>query len=594
LLSAMTYNQKQIDRGFRAALNLLIVVIAITSFAFSATALASALSNARRSFIQGDLNAAAQTLEPQLFPKARIKGKELNDSLEMYGIVQFMLGNREKSERAFNQLLRNNPSAKLDKRYILDPGIEPFFNKLREQRTSAKASPPPSPSAAKGARKAPPRASPPTAPKSNAAAPKAQAAAFTGIEVSSNAPRTIVFADGIFVGSADQKISLDPKQHMITISAEGYESIEMKVNVQRGQGNKIVVSMKKALSAQEKAAKKASTRKARDGKQSAAQRSSASDDLSSKKPKRSVDFNIQLPQDKQAAKANRQRKSLADQFFQEQQAPAYSQPYAQPPAYQQPPPVYQQPPPVYQQPQYPYPQQAPYAVPQYQQPGYAVPYQPAPQYAPAPPPAYSYPAPDPYGAPAYPPAGDYGTPNPYEEEYEAGDGDAPRGSYGRPAAGSRRRAKRSGGSAGLALLPFGVGQFQNNQSGKGMFFLLAEGGALGYGLYVKLKQIPDAEKIFVGQRQAEIDSGANQEDIDAKEVERQTYIKKVSNIATYSFIGTGVLYAIGVVDAFMNLDSGNSRRRAESPLPTDDRKVHFGLEPHLDGGVSVRFSLKLE
>jgi hypothetical protein len=144
------------------------------------------------------------------------------------------------------------------------------------------------------------------------------------------------------------------------------------------------------------------------------------------------------------------------------------------------------------------------------------------------------------------------------------------------------------------LLPLGVGQFQNEQSTKGIIFMLAQGGLLGYGLFVKLKVLPDAEKKFAIDRETEIENKATQDDIDAAEVLRLKYLKDNTNIVNYCLIGAGAAYAIGVIDAFMNLDTPAPRSRAElTPTPAP-KPFRFGLQPRLDGGVDVRFSLLLD
>ena len=253
--------------------------------------------------------------------------------------------------------------------------------------------------------------------------------------------------------------------------------------------------------------------------------------LASNQPKRSLNFNQDLP----AVNASkRSKKSYADQYFQEpaQPQPQYSQPpqqYSQPPQYSAPPPQ-QAYPPAYQQ---PYP-------PTYQQP-----YAPAPQYS-YPPPVYApppvYTQPDPYAQPpayAAPPPS-YGAPNPYEEDEEAGDIDAP---PSRSSGRSRGRKKsRPPGSAALAILPFGVGQFQNGDNGKGMLFLISEAGAIGTGVYFKMKAGTDEKKLAT-QRDEMIngDPAATQEELDQFDQETQVYLSKLNSYFTYSLIGAGAL-----------------------------------------------------
>lgn len=119
-------------------MRILFIAIFLLTLGTVSEAFASVVVTARKSFIQGDLPGAVKILEPQLYPSSRIRGKELNDSLELYGITQFMLGNQTKAEKAFKQLLNINPSATLDKRYILDPAIEPYFATLKKNSSATK------------------------------------------------------------------------------------------------------------------------------------------------------------------------------------------------------------------------------------------------------------------------------------------------------------------------------------------------------------------------------------------------------------------------------------------------------------------------
>lgn len=576
-------------------------VCLVLCLSFFSEALATVLSQAREAFIQGDLPRTIKLLEPQLFPKTMIKGRELQESLQIYGITQFMVGNTKKSERAFKLLLNQNPNASLDKRYVLDPAIEPYFSGIKKQSAPKQpnqgnsktnravsdsrqvriAQPTPPPEVA--------RAKPQTSPR----VPTKRS--FSGVLVNSNAPRTTVFLDGILVGSAGQPISLDPGTHLLTLSAEGYESIERRISVESGRTANLSVSLKKIAAAEKPRSQTNAPTNEKSSRNSKKEKNKivSADDFKNNKPKRSVNFNNALPETKGSNRSSRPQKSLADQFFQEQQSTqSYPQPYPQPayptqPVYPQP--VYPQP--VYPQPTIPYPAQPGYGT-------YPAPYQAPPVYS-APPPAYSYPSPDPYGSPSYPPppASQYGAPNPYEEEYEAADGAPPR-SFNRSdsvRSSSRRRANTSG-SAALAVLPLGIGQFQNGDAVKGGFFLLSEGGALGYGLYLSLKVVASAEKQFALDREAEENDLKNgtlkQQDIDAKELEREKYIQGQKSLATWCYVGAGALYVLGVIDAFVNLEKPQGRKRAD--FHQDNRTFTLGLQPSEEGGIGLKFSMKID
>jgi len=602
----MTGDNQQRVQKLRSLVTLFLVNVAFNWCVFSA-ALASTLSDARKAFGEGDLPRAVKILEPDIYPRPRLKGKDLSEARELYGITQFMLGSSAKAQAAFTELLAANPKAKLDKRYLLDPAVEPFFEKIKNSNQLPRGQT--NISRGGGAAKqnmSKVQATPPPEPKRarQSAPPAAKPAAFSGLTVTANAPRVTVFADGIFVGAAGQKIALEPGIHEITVSGEGYETFEKKIKIEKGVTNLVKVTLKKVGEGKAQPRKNKKSNTAEKGKSRETRERpdaiSDADDFVSQKPKRSVNFNQELPQERKAAQQARARKNLADKFFQEQ--PTQSLPPQQPPNYS--PQQYQQPapqpymapqqpmyPPQYQAPAYPAPgyQQQPYGQPQYPQ-GY-------------PAPSYGYPQPDPYAAPAYPapalpPAGEYGAPNPYEEEDEAGDSAAPQyspraegGPYG---SFKRRPRKKAAGSAGIALLPLGAGQFQNGDTLKGILFLAAEAGLVGYGAYVKFKLLPSAKAQFELDRKSELDNKAAQEDIDAKELERAIFIKKSDDIALYTFLGAGGVYLVGVIDAFINLDKKKTSRRADLTQPQQERKFDIGLQPQLNGVVNLKVSWKLD
>jgi hypothetical protein len=558
-----------------------VFAILVLNLAMASAALAAGVANARKAFVNGDLPETVKMLEPDLFPKPRLKGKELEDARELYGVTQFMLGNRSRADVAFNQIISANPKAKLDKRFLLDPSVEPYFESLKKSRAAAQVQPQKAtaadkrgtrPTRGKGRAAAAPTPPPEPPPRKQQPAPRAAPAAITGVLVKVNAPRATVFANGIFIGAANQKISLDAGVQQLSISAEGYETQEIKVRVQKGQVTTLSINLAKVGAAKPKQAQ-ASRPKNNNSQSRSAQRQSA------EQPRASLDFNQPLPGEK---KANKARKNFTDQYFQEP-APQYAQPQPQQ-QYSQPPPQYAPPP------QYQVPQSPPYPAPQYSYP--------PPVYAPPPvyqaPQPYGYP--DPYAqVPAYtPPPPAYGAPDPYEEEEEAGDVVR---SDSRPARTSKtRRRKDSGGSAFLALLPFGIGQFQNSQNIKGTIFLLAEGGALGFGLTYRLYNIPKDKKLFDLQRAEETDlSETEKEDIELK---REAHLKKLTDYSNYALIAAGGLYAIGVIDAFIYLESGSGsgkRRRSEYRLISpEEQRYKVALGTTAEGGIALGLRIRLD
>lgn len=560
---------------------------------------ASPLTDARQAFSQGDLPKTIQTLESKLFPTSKLSKAETTPALELFGISQFMMGEKKSAEKAFKIILSASPNHRLDKKFALDPAVEPFFESLKKSAASSKKSSAatksskaskslPKKTESFGKRNSVAHSAPPPRPKPRATPRPAPKAAVTALIVQTNAPKTTLFIDGIFIGAGNQTITVDPGQHQLTISAEGYESVDRKITVEKGKTLKLSVRLTKPGEAQRIAAAKNSRSRAA-SKNSAKRRTQQQSSFEDSGPRKAMRFDTDLPgenkrktqQSSRPKQNSRSRRSLADEFFQEPAPPAYA------PQYQQPP-VYQAPAPMYQQPQYPYP----YPQPAYPAPGYA------PQYAP---PAYAYPQPDPYAAPSYPnpPMDAYGAPNPYEEEYEAGDGSVPMGGgYPAPANGGYRARKRNNGrSAFLAVLPFGVGQYQNGHKVKGTIFLLSELGLPAFGYFYYDSAIKAAQKLFEQQIAEENDPTYEplpKDELEANQKFREDTLKNYANYQKYCYYATGALYLIGVIDAFVYINDSPPRRRAEIDFTRPDRAFSYNLLPTSNGGVHLKLSLNLE
>lgn len=556
----------------------MVILIVCFTVCSSLNAIASPLSDARQAFSQGNLPKTIQTLEGQLFPSSKLGKTDTIPALELFGISQFMMGDKKAAEKAFKVILNVNSRHKLDKKFALDPAVEPYFESLKKTTPPAKTTNNRRERVSRAQKKTTARPSPPPA----KARPKPRPTPkplVTALQVQTNAPKTTLFIDGIFIGSAGQIVTVEPGQHQLTISAEGYESVEKKISIPKGKTLKMSVRMTKPGESKRIAAAKRA--QSRSNIQTRKRQNASFDDSG---PKKSVRFDVDLPGEKKGRSKpkSRSKRNLADQYLQEQPSqPAY------PPQYQQAP-MYQSPMPAYPQPQYGYP----YPPPAYPMPGYA------PQYAP---PAYAYPQPDPYAAPAYPtpPANAYGAPNPYEEEYEAGDGAVPAGGgYPPPSSGGYRSRRRDNGrSAFLALLPLGVGQYQNGHKVKGTLFLLSELGLPAYGYFYYDNAIKAAQKVF----EQEIADEKNpdyvalpEEELQANQKRREDTLKKYANYQLYCYIGAGVLYVVGVIDAFAFINEAPSRSRAEIQTVPTERALTYRLLPTPEGGVHLKLSLNLD
>jgi hypothetical protein len=493
-----------------------------TSLNFEQTALAEGeeiLRGARSAFSEGDIEKASKSLErgmPRMTGIAQEEGKKL------LGVCYFLLGKRKAAENMFKQVLAKTPTSKLNPKDILDPDIAELFEKIRKRQVSGSvASSPPRQRYAPPSSSGGPRA--PEVPESRGGSNRGS---FTGLLVNSNTHVT-VFSNRLFVGTGGQDIALDPGKHELTVSAPGYEPASKVVSLKKGERLTLTVNLRKVGGEDEEAERRPSRR------------------APPPAAKRGMDYNSELPAPKKSGR------SLADEFYSEPveqpPAPPPQQAYTQPPPqqYAQPPPQqYAQPPP--QQYAQPPPQQ--YAQPPPQQ--YAQP--PPLQYAQPPPqrtyqpqqPVYAAPRPEPQPAPNI-----YGTDE----------------SYGRVK--KKGKVERS---AFLACLPFGVGQFQNDQPGKGALFLGAQVGGIGWAYYNYY-----LEQDFVNKNA----TAESQEPTAEPDPEIEAYNQQVlayrSGLQTSQYIGWGIFvgaWAIGVIDAFINIDrvtpvKGRGRRNAEVEIP---------------------------
>ena len=557
--------------GAQAVLWTPVVVLGVSALNMSlpnrAEASPAIFKQANAQYESGDIPSCVRTLERILFPSPKVGGNLLEEARKLYGISNFLLGKKDVASRVFKQVLAADPGARLNPKHVLDPSIADFFESLKGN--VGRGSPAP-----RAVRR-------PSGPRSQgdpgirgprlSAAPLAgaQKGPFTGIFVkTTNIDRATVFANGIFIGTANQNIELEPGEHKITISAEGHETVSKGFFLKAREKLTISVNLPKegareaaAAAAAAAARQKEQARRARAAQEAqldaaasaeAARMAQASKRKNAQPPRGrnpgKVDYNNELA--KPAAGA-----SLADEFFRDQ-APAaqpppqqgYNQgapqgqgyPQGQPPQQpygaqqqpynaQQPPPQsgYGQPPPGYAQPQR---QQRP---PVQRQPAYVPPPQRAPQYQQQPG----------YAAPPLPPQA-------YQPQSAAQPG------YGAPYAPPVQKPS-NGRSSLLALLPFGVGQFQNEQSTKGWLFAAGGVGALGaYGYFIyEENNFKKANAAYEAQIAALEKNGANDELRAKYAQEKKDYLTAKVTQQTLSLAGFGLVWVVGILDAFMNINS---------------------------------------
>jgi hypothetical protein len=489
----------------------------------AAFAQGNSVALARRKFANGDIHGAEKDLS-RMLRSGGVKGTQREEAQKLLGICQYLIGNVPAATRTFEGVLEQNPNARLNPRDVMDPGIQSLFSRIqtnaratsRGKRLSLKAQPP--------------------AGRPQQAAPQITNGRFTGVLVKSNAPNTTVFSNGIFIGTASQDIALDPGSHNISVAAPGFEAVTRSFSVKRGERLTVSVTllkegerarMKAIAAAKERARRLQEAREA--ARLAAEQRRQEQQRRLAEQKALAEERAFQRQMALEEAKLRRQEQqalagpygqgnqgSLADEFLQDQQGanPYGGQAYGQNP-YGQPPYA----PPPQQNPYAPPSQQNPYAPPQqYAQPNYAPPQQ--------------YEAPQAYQPPAQP------VPNMYSEKEKP-----------------RAKPQASGGkSVFLAILPFGVGQFQNGNGLLGGLFVVTDAGGLaGYFYFDYVRKKYEAAPPLI----CEDTNDPNAEcvpDADSK--------KFVSTQKTYSYIGLGVFaggWLLGALEATMSMDKPKSK-----------------------------------
>ena len=522
------------------------------------------VASARALFSAGDIPGAAAMLDKILKPRPKVAGIQLEEAMKLYGVCAYLMGQPSKAKSAFAVVLARNPNAKLSPGDVLDPGIQTLFNQSRRSGGAAKRLP--------GNQGAGVRLAAKPAPEK-----------FTGIIVKTNVARATVFDNGLFVGTSNQQISLEPGSHKILISSEGYQDVQKFFSLQKGQKLTYTINMKKPQPrVTPQMAQKSRPNVSSGGRKSGDNYGDGSDFGNAPPPKMkrkgtgSLSFENELPN-----QVKRTPQTSADQFFgagaqqqpqapqqQVQQAPIapapqYVAPAPQPVYQAAPQPVYQAPPPqpitIYQAP----PQPQYYTQPQYAQPA----------------PVYQQPAPQPQYAP--PPQQTYQQPSPQDFQTSSANNDEP---SPRP----RAKMKRNKGpkkSALIAVLPGGAGQFQNGQTIKGVIFLAAEVGMayMAYDSYSKRTIFMKQYNEYVVEAEATPANRNEQYESDAKKFQND-----LSTKFTLYYVGAGAAYGVGVVDAFINM--GGSRNADSDPAEDPFDASH--QEPVLQQQVQKNTELK--
>jgi hypothetical protein len=556
---------------------------------------------------------------------------ELAETYKYLGVAQYMRGQKAAANTSFVRAKTLNPMVKLTANDVADESVLPVF-------AAAKSSP---------------QTSRPSQQQSPAATPKSSAitkqkSKRTLLKVLSNVPTARVSLDGIAYGTAGQDIEVQPGTVVLEVSAPGFISKAVKVQLEAMTTSSITVNLDKILP-------KPKPRPQTQALASKPARGIPLPGMNSSTPS--------TPKNRTGAAGKKPKHDLfggdeiADDFSQFQQ-PMAAQPQVTTPQMVTPPPPPQQPvmppqgygagpyglQPAYPQspyPQSPYPQ-SPYApqpysgypvapaypsFPTYQAPAYGpAPYpmqpyggyaaQPVNPYAytqpmpPTPPPSPVYSAPvDPYGG--YlgpPPEAPTTTPPP---AVDPGPSVSERASGGMPpppilpppasSKGSTKRtiAKTEKCSTLVKILPFGFGQFCKGSTAKGLFFLGSEAGALYFyksnsdaatSYQSRLNQIlteRDAARADVPAEEQE----AFDSETAAKETQGKAAINKAKQNAQYSMLAFVGLWGAGAFDALTSPDSSPSgkSKKSKRARPRIMHSYHLDLETAPFGTVAMEW-----
>ncbi len=468
---------------------------------------AQSLSIGLSKYQKGDIAGAESALNKALHstqPRA-----EKAKITMLLGVVLYTKGDKPGAERSFRNALALDPQSSINPNETLDPTVQDFFQKIKSGSGGSQ----PGPS---------------TAPLAPGARPQKK----TLLKVVSSVTSAQVSIEGILAGAVNELINTDPGKTQIEVSAPGYQTIQMTINVIENQENVVSIKFEKI-----RPKKKPPSREDRDTFAAASPYALGGTPPPKSKPKKSIknpgksrpksNDLFEEAEKSRPAKGRSSERDLAKEFEMDAATSTYPQPsYTPPPAYP-----------------------APYSAPAYPN-----------NY---PPPAYNYPPPQSYPPPqAAPPQPDYGPPPSYNS--------AARAPYYREPAGEIR---------GLSLLPLGVGQFAQSRYLVGLLFLTSEIGT-GYMYY------------SIGQENQQFAESANQylrdfctpkpneeltpqaiTDCSEYQSESQTYIKKRKGEQQIYLIATIGLAVAGIIEAIVWDTSEHDIESPKSPVPTRKKKI---------------------
>lgn len=466
---------------------------------------AQSYSAGYQSYVKGRFSQSEQALKLAL--QKKVSKGERAKIYKLLGIVQYMRGDQSAANVSFQYALRYNPNLTIQDSEVLDTKVVSYFNSLKAK---VQKSPP------KRAVQSPRR-------QSGRGSAKAKR---TTVYIQANV-KASVSVDGILAGNTGSPIEVSPGPTVMTLKASGYQTKKIKVTVRPQRTNLVKIDLA-PIAQKKRVVRKKTTRPSAPAPTKA---SSAEKDL----------FADEEPDyAKNRRQIRKQQKSLVDEF--ESDGRAQPRPYTPPRTYT--PPAYSAPAPAY--PSYPPPA---YPAPTYPS------YTPYPPVAPYYPPTYAPPV-QPYAAPA-PPAPSYSAPPAQVPDYFSSS----------PRSKKRKRGGRKvrKGSVLVALLPFGIGQFQNDDMIFGAFFAVAEAGAL-ITYFVLEQEIASAESDLNAYIASE---EASDQDKQQYLNEQNAFINDNRQFQDFALIGFVGLAIGGAIEAYVNMPmvSVRKRRRRYSLLP---------------------------
>ncbi len=512
------------------------------------TAYANSYPIAYSKYEKGDFKGAESALKKSL--KKKLSKADQAKAYKLLGICSYMLGNKPAATNSFKRALKLEPKTSIAQSEVLDDSVIAFFTGIKGG--GKKASPP-----AKVATKA-------ALPKPVTTAKKSPPAKMTYLKILSNVASASIAVDGILAGQVNTLINTDAGKIAIEVSAQGYITKKVSVNISANRENTITVNL---LKPQPKPKPKPKPKP-----------------IVRQKPQQRYDQQLTTKKKKKKKKSNKYAPDPGGEMFVNERGGAPGDPdtatqfemdtgRGYPPA----------------QPGYG-------AQPGYAQPGYAQPpgygpqpgYGPPPGYYAPPPPIYYAPPPQPiYVPPPPPPADPYagaGYADPNAPPAMAADPAAPPG-----AGGGGGSQGSTGNNLFYTLLPFGAGQFQNKSYILGTAFL----GAEAYALYFWYSEgqkanavAAEANKHFVENCSA---AASNEDRCDEPYLkESRDYVtetNKKAQMGLYGFIG---LWVVGVAEAIINEPTPQPRGGRQKKTgryagiqysPTPDGH-HFSLVGH--------------